>query len=79
MLVQINNRISITQFTLNFLYHQKRYEKIYSAVILNLIEITAIIFLVTFLENPTYRFENLFLIYLIIIFLAALIDLEVLI
>lgn len=59
---------SITQFTLNFLYHQKRYEKIYSAVILNLIEITSIIFLVTFLENPTYRFENLFLIYLIIIF-----------
>lgn len=59
---------SITQFTLNFLYHQKRYEKINSVILLNLLEITAITLLITFLDNPTYRFEYLFIFYLIIIF-----------
>ena len=63
---------SITQFTLNFLYHQKRYEKINSVILLNLIEIIAIISLITFQDNPTDRFEYLFIFYLIIIFIGII-------
>ncbi len=63
---------SITQFTLNFFYHQKRYEKINSVILLNLIEIIAIISLITFQDNPTDRFEYLFIFYLIIIFIGII-------
>jgi len=58
---------SLTQFTLNFLYQQKRYEENKSIIIFNLTEIIGINFLIIFLKDPTIRFEYLFIFYLIII------------
>ena len=58
---------SLTQFALNFFYQQKRYEENKSIIFFNLIEIIAITFLIIFINNPTSRFEFLFVFYSIII------------
>ena len=58
---------SFTQFSLNFFYQQKRYEENKSIIIFSLTEIIGISFLIIFLNNPTSRFEYLFIFYSLII------------
>lgn len=65
---------ALIQFTLNFFYHQKRYEKISQSLILNSFEIIFILTLTIFSQSASSNFKYLFTYYAFILLVNLIKD-----